>query len=84
MSMSADGRPVIVVWQRLVGNVRGVRGWLQGGSTAGQVTQYVILLVAILGSLYLVATFMWGNIQIDGQFIVDSPPGDSGQGGKGP
>lgn len=67
------------VWQRLIGVLRGLRSWLQGGSSVGQLTQYLILITAVVGVLYLVVTFLWGNVGFGQPLIFDSFAGDSGQ-----
>lgn len=67
------------MWQRLIERLRGVRAWLQGGSSVGQLTQYLILMMAIVGVLYLVVTFVWGNVHIGQPVIFDTFAGDSGQ-----
>ena len=67
------------VWQRLLDVLRGLRSWLQGGSSIGQLTQYLILITAVVGVLYLVVTFLWGNVGFGQPLIFDSCAGDSGQ-----
>lgn len=67
------------MWQRLLDVLRGLRSWLQGGSSIGQLTQYLILITAVVGVLYLVVTFLWGNVGFGQPLIFDSFAGDSGQ-----
>jgi len=67
------------VWQRFVAVLRGLRTWLQGGSSVGQLTQYIILVTAIVGVLYLAVTFLWGNVHFGQPVIFDSFAGDSGR-----